>query len=231
MSRIEQRIVTRFLSFTNCGKVRHTFQNEPLERSPRNRRDIGNETTRDRKLEVNLMSLASTKNTRKSSPCRLRFLVYSHNANAQISLLIFVGDPIATEKRSSIDRHGVCNLREGYLGSGPGIIDEISRVEQEETHLSGQKRRSGEYPCYTDTLRRRKYAEIARYRERKFLVKRNSINVKSDRRDEDRSFKKIHRFSRNFQDRETTFIYFFRNQEIDVCRFSYLYVKLFAYLA
>jgi len=108
MSRIEQRmIVTRFLSFTNCGKVRHTFQNEPLERSPRNRRDIGNKTTRDRKLEVNLMSLTSSKSTRKSSPRRIRFLVYSCNANAQISFLIFNGDPsVATEKRSSIDRMG-----------------------------------------------------------------------------------------------------------------------------
>lgn len=95
-----------FYRIANCGKVRHTFQNEPVERSPCNRRDIGNETTRDRKLEVNLMSLASTKSTRKSSPLG-RFLVSSRNANARISLLISDGGPsAAAEKRSSIDRMG-----------------------------------------------------------------------------------------------------------------------------
>lgn len=51
-----------FYERENCGKARHTFENEPARKmraraSECNRRDIG-ETMRDRKLEANLMSLA-----------------------------------------------------------------------------------------------------------------------------------------------------------------------------
>jgi len=145
---------SRFFSFANCGKVRHTFQNEPLVRSPRNRRGIGNETTRDRKLEVNLMSLSSTKSTRKSALLG-RFLVYSRNAKrADISSNLRRRSVHCCGKTIEHQPYGACNLREEYLGSWPGIIDGISQVEQEETHLSLGAKETCQVSIPADTLRR-----------------------------------------------------------------------------